>query len=84
MTQIKSSGGSTSKPPKRTPPATTAPTEPTIKNMQDGRYELHCPVCKISLVPELPCPMDKFIAIVEQFTKDHDHEAETAVSQEAL
>ena len=57
-------------------------TELVVKNMQDGRYELHCPVCRISVVPELPCPMDKFLGILERFEKEHDHAGETAVPQE--
>lgn len=52
---------------------------PVIKNMPDGRYELYCPECGISVIPELPCPMDKFLAILNQFSSEHNH---TAVPQE--
>jgi hypothetical protein len=34
------------------------PTEPVIKNLTDGRYELHCPVCGESVIPPLPCPIE--------------------------
>lgn len=54
--------------------------QPTVKNMEDGRYELNCPVCGISIVPDIPCPLDKFVKIIKKFTRDHSH---TAVSQEA-
>ena len=72
-------GGYTSFPPKRTKPMPEkGGSQAVVRNMQDGRYELYCPVCKISLVPELPCPLDAFLGIVNQFTEDHSHIDEEA------
>lgn len=53
-------------------------TELTIKNMKDGRYEIHCPVCKISIVPGLPCPVDRFAEIMQKFERDHAHDGTQA------
>jgi hypothetical protein len=47
--------------------------ELTIKNMKDGRYELHCPICKISIVPEMPMPIDEFLAFLNKFEREHNH-----------
>jgi hypothetical protein len=59
-------------------------TEPVIKTLPDGRYELHCPVCRESVIPPLPSPMTEFTAYIKRFQKRHKHSAgETAVSQEA-
>lgn len=59
------------------------PTEPVIKNMKDGRYELHCPVCGESVIPPLPLPMDEFSRYIKRFQAAHKHDGQTAVSQEA-
>lgn len=59
------------------------PTEPVMKNMPDGRYELHCPVCGESVIPPLPLPMDEFARYIKRFQKAHKHDGrETAVSEE--
>ncbi len=60
------------------------PTEPVMKNMLDGRYELHCPVCGESVIPPLPCPMPEFVAYIKRFQKKHKHDGrKTAVSERA-
>ena len=60
------------------------PTEPVMKNLPDGRYELHCPVCRESVIPPLPMPIDEFVAYVKRFGQAHKHKGlNTAVSHEA-
>jgi len=60
------------------------PTEPVIKNMTDGRYELHCPVCGESVIPPLPLPVDAFTGYIKRFQAAHKHDGrETAVSEKA-
>jgi cold shock CspA family protein len=49
----------------------------------NGRYELHCPVCGLSVIPPLPCPIDVFTGYIERFQKAHKHDGQTAVSEEA-
>jgi rRNA maturation protein Nop10 len=57
-------------------------TEPVIKNMTDGRYELHCPVCGESVIPPLPCPIECFVGYIKRFEAAHKHDGrETAVSE---
>lgn len=58
-------------------------TEPVMKNLPDGRYELYCPVCGESVIPPLPLPMDEFVAHIKRFERAHKHDGQTAVSQEA-
>lgn len=59
------------------------PTEPVMKNLPDGRYELYCPVCGESVIPPLPCPIDAFIDHIKRFQKAHKHDCQTAVSERA-
>ena len=60
-----------------------SPTEPVMKNLPDGRYELHCPVCGESVIPPLPLPIVEFTAYIKRFQRAHKHDGrETAVSQE--
>jgi len=47
------------------------PTKPVIKNLPDGRYELHCPVCGESMIPPLLLPIDAFTAYIKRFEAAH-------------
>lgn len=58
-------------------------TGPVMKNLPDGRYELHCPVCGEGFILPLPCPIDQFTAYIKRFQKAHKHDGKTAISQEA-
>ncbi|MCC6603066.1 MAG: hypothetical protein IT327_07645 [Anaerolineae bacterium] len=59
-------------------------TEPVMKNLSDGRYELHCPVCGESVIPPLPLPIDAFVGYIKRFEAAHKHDGrETAVSKKA-
>lgn len=59
------------------------PTELVTRNLHDGRYELHCPVCGESVIPPLPCPVDVFTGYIKRFQAAHKHDGrKTAVSKE--
>lgn len=43
----------------------------TITNRPDGKYELKCHHCGKKYVPELPCSLDMFLAIMKSFESSH-------------
>lgn len=52
----------------------------TIRNMKDGRYELHCGICEVSIVPDMPCPTDKFMKHLDEFERGHAHQGEWTIA----
>lgn len=42
-----------------------------VRNMDDGRYELLCLVCRISLVPHLPMSVTEFVKAMKTFEREH-------------